>query len=347
MKKRWINFACACVFSLLPMTLIYAAENEKPKTYRDAPDEPFAPGSVLREEFTPGSWTLAVLPDIQHQSQYCPGLSLAQTAWLVLNKERFNIAYALYLGDLTNHNVPAEWENVKAAVSLLNGKLPYALVQGNHDCGKNGRAATRDSLINEYFPVKTYRDWPTFGGVMEEGHIENSFHLFDAGGRKWIVIALEWAPRDETAAWANEVMQKHPDRLGILITHAYLYYDSQRYDHTAAEQTWNPHTYKTPLSINDGQELWDKLIRKNNFAFVINGHVLKNGTGYRADKNDAGKTVHQILCNYQMRDLGGEAYMRLMEFLPDGKTVKVRSYSPLWDRLLTQEDQQFTITLDD
>jgi hypothetical protein len=53
-----------------------------------------------------------------------------------------------------------------------------------------------------------------------------------------------------------------------------------------------------------------------------------------------------MLSNYQMRTLGGEAYLRLLEFRPDGRTVHVKTYSPLYDKYLTSPDQQFAITLD-
>jgi hypothetical protein len=37
----------------------------------------------------------------------------------------------------------------------------------------------------------------------------------------------------------------------------------------------------------------------------------------------------------------------LLEFLPDNKrTVRVRTYSPLYDRYLLDADQQFTVLLD-
>jgi hypothetical protein len=47
-----------------------------------------------------------------------------------------------------------------------------------------------------------------------------------------------------------------------------------------------------------------------------------------------------------MRELGGEGYMRLLEFRPDGKTVRVKAYSPLYDKYIQASDHSFTITLD-
>jgi hypothetical protein len=142
-------------------------------------------------------------------------------------------------------------------------------------------------------------------------------------------------------------MERHPDRTGILVTHAYMNNNDRRYDHTdtAHPQHYNPHEYRTPGPVNDGEELWNKLVRRHNFAFTLNGHVLGDGAGYLASVNDAGDTVHQILANYQMRELGGEGYMRLMEFQPDGKTVRIKTYSPVFDRSMTQADQQFEVEL--
>lgn len=182
---------------------------------------------------------------------------------------------------------------------------------------------------------------------MEPGRLDNTYHRFEAGGSKWLILALEWAPRDETVAWANDVMSRHPDHNGILITHAYMNNNDRRYDIKDSDhpQDYNPHHYRTPGSKNDGQQLWDKLIRRHNFALVLSGHVLGDGTGHLASKNDQGRAVHQILANYQMRELGGEAYLRLLEFDPNGKIVRVKTYSPLYDRYLLAPDQYFEITI--
>jgi len=236
----------------------------------------------------------------------------------------------------------------EAMRALDDGGVPYVLVPGNHDYGPSGDASTRDTLLNDYFRFDEAARAPMFGGAMEKGRLDNTFHLFEAGGRKWIVVALEWGPRDGTIRWANRVMAEHADRYGILVTHAYMNNNDFRYDHTddARPQHFNPHEYRTPGGVNDGEELWRKLVRRHRFALTLNGHVLGDGTGYRADKTTRGNLCHQMLANFQMRKLGGEGYLRLLEFRPDGKTIQVKSYSPLHDRFLLDEDQHFTLELD-
>ncbi len=302
----------------------------------------------VQRSFVEGSWTLALLPDTQVYSVRYPGLYSTQTAWLRAHAKSRNIKYVLHLGDITDNNTEKEWQRAAESMQLLEGQIPYAIVGGNHDYGPSGDASTRETFLNQYFSFEKTSAMSSFGGAFEPGKLDNTYHLFEANGQKWIVIALEWGPRDEAVAWANDVMTKHPDRKGILVTHAYLFSDSRRYHHTdqAHPNHWNPHNYRTPDSVNDGQELWDKLVRKHNFVFTFNGHVLNDGTGYRADRNDNGQYVHQILANYQMRELGGEAYLRLLEFDPNGNTVHVLAYSPLYDRYLLDRDHTFTIHLD-
>jgi len=302
--------------------------------------------------FVPGSWTLVVLPDTQIYSESYPELFKDQTRWIVANKDRYNIKYVLHLGDIVNVPMATiQWTNAKAAMSIMDGAVPYAFVTGNHDHGLTGVASDRSTIVNNYFPVSNYTSWPTFGGTMQSNRIENSYHLFSAGGVDWLILALEWGPRNGAVAWANQIVTNYPNRKVIMLTHAYTYFDDTRYDWAAkgAAQTWSPYSYGTasdPDGTNDGEDLWRKLVKIHpNFVMVFNGHVLNDGLGRLSSTNDFGQVVHQMLVNYQMKALGGEAYLRLVEFLPDGKTVQVKAYSPLYGTYKTDGQNQFTLTL--
>ncbi len=299
-------------------------------------------------EIKDGAWSIVLLPDTQIYSQNYPGLFEAQTSWIANNIRPRNIRYVFHLGDIVNVNSIPEWRNARRAMRTLDGVVPYAIVPGNHDYGPGGNAATRDTFMNDYFYEEDYRAWPTFGGAMEPGKMDNSYHLFRAGGVEWIVMCLEWGPGDSTIAWADQILNQHPNRKAILVTHAYMNNNDYRYDitDTTRPQDYNPHRYSTPGGVNDGEELWQKLVKKHNFVMTVNGHVLGDGTGYRVDNNDAGQPVHQMLSNYQFRTLGGEGYLRVLEFQPDGKTVKVSSYSPIYDNRLLTADQDFSFQLD-
>lgn len=309
--------------------------------------QPQKPAAV--PPFAPGSWTLAILPDTQNYAARRPELFNDQTRWIAANKDRYNIKYVLHLGDIVDSDASNQWNAASVALSLLDGVVPYAIAPGNHDY--SAFWPVRTTLINSYFPPSRFQAWPTFGGVKEDGKIENSYHLFSAGGADWLVLALEWSPRNATIAWANSIVDRYPDRRVILITHAFLYSDDTRYDWTAksTNQWWNPHAYSCDYDsdgANDGEELWQKLVKLHPyFTFVFNGHVVNGCAARLASTNDAGHVVHQLLANYQTQALGGGAFLRLLEFRPDGKTVQVKTFSPFSGTYLTDFRNQFMLNL--
>ena len=247
------------------------------------PDNP----SALAGEST----HLVVLPDTQHYARDYPGIFTAQTAWIADNVDTLNIRYVFHLGDIVNDATVGEWQRARDAMANLDGRVPYALVPGNHDYQHWGRTMNRVTALNSWFEWDELRARPGFGGAYQTGRLENTYHLFSAGGHEWIAMALEWGPRDEVVAWADQIMHEHDDRLGILITHAYLNHDDRRYDHTDTVhgQDYNPHHYDLAGSINDGEQLWQKLVRRHRFVMTLSGHVLGDGAGYLASRTDLGK----------------------------------------------------------
>lgn len=305
----------------------------------------------------PGSWTLVVLPDTQDLSQHFPAAFMRQTEWIVSHRERHDIRFVVHEGDITNNNAPAEWQNARQAMGVLSeAGIPYSLLPGNHDLGVGGKATDRTTLLNDYFNPTDYRHSRAVD-YFETGRMENSWHEVSTPTGEWLILALEFGPRDEVLVWANAVVEAHPAHRVIVVTHAHLYSDSTRYDldrHGTA-QRWNPKTY--PLgkngetSVNDAEQVWQKLLKKHrNLQLVLSGHVLNDGAGYLASTGNHDQKVHQILANYQAaveprRAYGGSAFLRLMQFLPDRKTVRVKTYSPWLDAWLTDGEQRFDIDL--
>jgi hypothetical protein len=302
----------------------------------------------------PGSFTVAVLPDTQHYSEQFPEQYLAQTRWIVEQQADRNIACVLHLGDITNRNTPAEWENAVRAMNQLDGKLPYFMAVGNHDYSEGGACRDRTTRFNEYFKLAKFRDRPEFGGVYdaEPERLENSYHLFSAEGRDFVVLSLEFGPRADVVRWANEIAGKHKDRSAILVTHAYMYYDETRYDWAkyGNKQTWNPHSYGVAKSTNDdirdGEELWRDLIcRHDNFVLTLNGHVLNDGLANITTATPSGREIPQVLVNFQMKPKGGDGWLRLLEYRKDGTTLQTYDYSPTRNQCNQSPQNQLTLTI--
>ncbi len=299
-----------------------------------------------------GSFTIAVLPDTQKYSKVNPDGFLSQTEWIAQNNDKRNIACVLHLGDITDNNLPDQWDLAQRALTKLDDKVPYFLALGNHDYSENGSCADRTTLFNTYFPHTKFTKLSTFGGVYdkEPDRLENSFHRFSAGGKKWLVLCLEFGPRKDVIRWANEVVSKHHDHAAILVTHCYTYFDDSRYDwkQKGTAQGWNPHAYKmagaTNDDVSDGEELWQTLVSKHpNFVMTLNGHVLEDGLG-RVTSEANGRQIHQMLVNFQMRPQGGDAWMRLIEMKADGSAA-VCDFSPQRNECNMAEENCFNLQL--
>ena len=323
-----------------------------------AKPDPYADGKLVDGEppaIAPGSFTIAVLPDTQFYSETYPKTYLAQTNWIAQHRKDRNIAAVLHLGDITNRNTASEWKNANAAMTVLDDAgVPYFFCPGNHDYSAGGGCKDRTTGLNETFPVSRFSDRPTFGGTYdkEPKRMENSYHLFSAGGRDFLVLALEFGPRADVVRWANEVVGKHSRSEAILITHSFIYYDDTRYNWKKyqAKQNWNPHAYAvakaTKDDVTDGEELWDRLVSKHeNFILTLNGHVLGDGLGRVTTATPGGRDVPQVLVNFQLRPNGGDGWMRLLEFKADGKTVETCDYSPTRKQRNEGVENKFTMTL--
>lgn len=303
-----------------------------------------------------GSWTLAVLPDTQFMTLRYPEVHVAQTEWMVANQGRYNIRFVVHEGDIVDCNTHPEWSNARRAMdNLLKAKIPFSLLPGNHDLGRWGKSTSRETLLNDYFTFWDYANSEKVG-YFETRRMENSWHRLTTPTGKFLILALEFGPRDQVLDWADKVVGEHPDHNVIVATHAYLYSDSTRYDWKSkgSTQTWNPKSYaiaKAEGGANDAEEMWGKFVSRHaNIRFVLSGHVLHGGTGYLASEAVHGNVVHQILANYQTgtvpdRGFGGAGILRLMHFLPDRKTVQVRTYSPWLEQWIAEPEHRFDLTL--
>src|SRR5262245_17585555 len=156
-------------------------------------------------------FTVVLLPDTQFYSEKYPDTYIAQTMWIRERARADNIKFVVCLGDIVqNAHIEKEWQNAHEAARILDGVVPYSAVPGNHDLVVKDKIITRDStLYNKYFGVSRFENQPWYGGRMDTTN-DNNYCTFRAAGRDFLVLSLEFAPRDETLAWAADACQKHP-----------------------------------------------------------------------------------------------------------------------------------------
>ncbi len=298
--------------------------------------------------------TVVVLPDTQYYASSFPEILVDQTRWIVDEKAHRDIAMALHLGDIVDSaGDKSQWQVADSALRILDGKVPYVLIPGNHDTDAN-----RVGVMDDYFAPSTM---PWIAGTMVEGKIENNYTLIDIGPRQWLILGLEFGPRDAVLAWADSILKTYPTLPAIIVTHAYLYEDGSRYgmaepglaDRQPAGQRFAPEAFGFTRSegINDGEQIWQKLILPNrNVRLVLCGH--DNGVARLSTFRPDGSLVHQVLSDYQWLYqgsadyAGGSGYLRLFEFDYKRKEIRVRTYSPYLNRYMTDDANEFTLSLD-
>lgn len=279
---------------------------------------------------------LILLPDPQTYAKNVGQnmIYYSQTLWI--NKNADSIKFVLCQGDITGGNSVTEWKVAGGALSLLEGKkVPFTFIPGNHDLGDH--ADTRDaSLMNTYLPYSRYSRNSYFGGAFETNKMENTWSTFSKGDYKFLILSLEYVPRNKVIAWAKTIVEQHPDYNVILNTHAHLDTYSQLSD-----------TVTTDLSLdagdefaNDGVHVWEKLVSQYpNFLLVFNGHVGAAGDLVSVGIN--GNKVYQFHANYQgvVADRG---MLRIVDLNLENHSISIKSYSPYTNSYKPEEDVKFS-----
>ena len=263
-------------------------------------------------------FSIIVIPDTQHYSEDYPWIFTNQTTWIVENKDELNISFVIHAGDIVDDaSVATQWSNANTSMSILDGKVPYGIVPGNHD-----------QNITEYekhFPAKRYENYTYWGGSYDYNTC--NYQLFSGLGMDFIVVNLGWKPDNDDIAWANSVLRTYSDRKAIVVTHGYM-------DKRAVRSLYS----------FDTTYIWDDLIAPNSNVFlVLCAHT--HSEARRADPA-AGRVVHQLLADYQDRPNGGNGWLRIIEFR-ENKTkaatvdMTVTTYSPFLGRYERDNDSQF------
>lgn len=307
------------------------------------------------------AYTIAVLPDTQDYTDK-PELSHIfgdMTQWLVDNKDSHNIQFMIHVGDITQNNRPAEWDIAEAALRKLDGKIPYSLLPGNHDQATGGTAADHSSVhLDERFsPDKQAATNPdTFGGVydQEPNSSRNSYSTFTApDGTKWLVLSMEFGPRDDVIRWAGDVIEGHLDHRVIIASHALTDYAGRHdalggplYDEGAG---YDYGMGRDPQGANDGEAVYRQLLAKYpNISMTFSGHIFGDGAETNQSYSQYGTSAFEMLVNYQngisreitgngneaLGNRGGNGAMRLVVVDPDNNTISTETYFTEFDDYL-------------
>ena len=196
--------------------------------------------------------------------------------------------------------------------------------------------------------------------------MRNTVHKFEANGQKIMVVTIDVSAGQNAVVWANEMIANNPDYRVILDTHAYLYDGGERFNNApdpehpgmthdqsrdallrtgvGGEAVYNGAVY----GGQDGETLWNNLVSGYpNISLFLSGHQFEDFDRfkYHLENGIHGNRVYELLVDPQNMANGGNGWIRLVEFDPDGTTVHVKTYSPFLNQWDTSPDNFYDIRL--
>ncbi|MBT2292594.1 tandem-95 repeat protein [Paenibacillus albidus] len=281
------------------------------------------------------TFKIAVLPDTQMYSRYKPEIYNAQTEWIKRFQYSENIVFTTHLGDIVDQRTKQdEWINADKAMKILDAAgARYGYIAGNHDVAdwvdddNRNDSDQYNKYFNQYFkPAVRMKD--KVAGVSPKGY--SSYYTFEGGGKTFLVLFLDWRAGANTLAWANKVLEENPSYPAILATHELLNIASDR---------------KTATMTDNGQKLWDQLIKSNDQIFLtLSGH--NHGSASMVKTNDYGHEVFMSLIDYQGYYMGGNGLMRTLDFNLDAGTITAKTFSP-WVMNLPEDSRDDSYDLEE
>ncbi|WP_180955343.1 lamin tail domain-containing protein [Peribacillus deserti] len=259
------------------------------------------------------NFTLIWMSDTQYYSSTFPFIFPIMTNWAKTQYDKGNAGYVIHTGDIVDFRWDLnQWDVASKSMAALDGGMvPYGVTPGNHDAGS---IFIDYKNYQKYFGRGRFTSQPSYGGDLNDNI--HHYDLVSFGGHDFIILYLGWGSETDnsTIKWANSVLKKYSDRNAILATHAYLDIDGKR-------------TAK-------GQTMFNKLVKPNqNVKIVLSGHFF--GASRNVEEIPAGKgkvrRVIEMLADYQGGPEGGQGYMRLLQFDPANKQLRVKTYSPYLD----------------
>ena len=300
----------------------------------------FMVSPLVTAETTSDVFSIVLLPDTQYYSASHPEIFNSQTQWIIDHQAALNIQMVIGEGDIVDDpSLLAQWANADAAVKTMDGKIPYAMAIGNHDYDGALPQNRQATAFNQYFGPSRYALYAWYGGNYN-GSNENFYTFFTINGQEYMVLALEFYPRNAVLTWASSVMANYPDAKVMVVTHSFLFTDGTRADRC------DTNDMSGGVQNNNPEAVWQKLLSQNaNVMLVVSGHLIGNNSDHRSDLGVNGNVVNQIFTNFQNLSKGGNGYLRILTFHPSENRIDITTYSPYLDLSLTSSAQQFSLPI--
>jgi hypothetical protein len=283
-----------------------------------------------------GTFTYAVFSDTH---RYAGGVGdkpltnapfVSQVTWLADNIESQRIVFISHAGDLADRNNPAHYKLADGLFGLLHGRVPYAVVPGNHDVDDKGDTAR----FQQFFGAERFEAFPWYGGSYKNN--ANSWQTFSSGGLDFVIVHLECNASDDALAWADKVLEQNRERMAIIVTHMYLGPVEGRNTLGDGEEAFGRMRWSKISGGNSPEQMWEKSFSKHENVFlIVSGDQATIMALRQESKGVNGNVVHEVMANYPV-PLDKEDWLRLYRFDPEAKAIQAFTYSPAQERLGTR-----------
>jgi len=266
-------------------------------------------------------FSIVVLPDTQmYNAKPQPNLFGHQTNWIAQNIDAEQIVFVTQLGDFTDDGRDDTfWKNALTGIRVLDNKVPYSICFGNHDLFTGAPDGKGVPNCRKYCTAKSLQGGDTCGGASPDGL--SFYQVFKGGKFSFLHVNLVFSPDAKTLAWAKNVVQANAEKPAIISTHDYLGMGGVK---SAA-----------------GRAIWNGLVKDSpSVLMVLNGHHCS--IAKQMSLNASGGKVVEMLANYQDFPDGGEAYLRIIKFVPDKGSIHVKTYSPSRKQFIHNIDNEFS-----
>ena len=296
----------------------------------------------VNQELYDGDYRIAVIPDTQYLVQNNPEKYLEYMRWIRDNADELNIKFAIGVGDIVDDNLDEstqwagpttdwtwneptqwQWEWATKGIEVLEEKIPYRFVMGNHDIDMYTKD---DTYLNKYMPYSKYSQIRGFGGAMEEGKVNNMYWYDYIDGVKYMTLCLEFGPEEDVLKWAQKIIEDNSDCTVFVVTHGYLAYDGTV---TADDTISRNSSYNA--AYGNGDDVWNAIKNYKNVAAVLCGHIETDDVIVSSNVGTNGNKVWQILADAQLEDMSENpaGMLMLMTFNSENDNVGVDYVSPI------------------
>ncbi|WP_210649044.1 metallophosphoesterase [Nocardioides sp. SYSU D00065] len=267
-------------------------------------------------------WSFNHVGDTQLYTEATPWTMTEQFEYIRDRAEERKTALVLQAGDWVNreeYEDEWQWRNAEPSARILeDADIPYMISWGNHDYNetRNGR-----QMLQKYFPAERFAaslegsPW-SMGGTHD---IDNYYYTGEIDGAKllWLEVGFWSAESDDDPAfaWAQDVIESHPDHTVILATHNYL---------VASGGGGYSNPRINTLLVDPYP----------NVKLVLTGH--NSGTFVSSRTNSGGTRVYGILTDYQTRAWGGHGFLKNLSVDAENGLIYVNTYSP-WLQTTTSD----------